>query len=414
MCNMENYTFDVFEKINKEDRINWKLYVDAIYKANSEIKNMGAEVLSKLLGVKNQGGFRYLGKTESPNLVILFSSGEDVYWRDEIDNSLGVFIYYGDNKTPGNDLHNTNLHGNEILKYIFELASSDDFEKRKKIPPILVFKKASGRDVKFLGLAVPGIKGKPTKEWLTAVWGCNRDGDRFQNYKSFFTILNTTSGSSFEKGSGINLAWLNDIEQGNAYDSIYAPIEWRKYILKKKYTPLLSTVHEYKIAKKDQLPSESEKSDMLEYLHTYFIEKDKGYSFEQFSADIVAYLDDAVVNIETTRPFKDGGFDAEGRYRIFKNVENSIFVEFYMQAKCYGRNNQVGVTDVARLISRIKNRQFGIMVTTSYIGEQAYKEVMEDGHPIVFINGKNIIDYIYDELEIRSVKSLSDWLSKNY
>lgn len=411
---MTNYTFDVFEKINKDDRINWKLFVDAVYRANPEIKNIGSEVLSKLLGVKNQGGFRYLGKTESPHLVILFSSGEDIYWRDEIDNSLGLFLYYGDNKTPGNDLHNTNLHGNEILRYIFELASSDDFEKRKKIPPILVFKKASGRDVKFLGLAVPGIKGKPTKDWLTAVWGCNIDGDRFQNYKAYFTILNTSSGSSFECGSGINLAWLNDIEQGNAYDSIYAPLDWRKYIHRKKYTPLLSAIHECKVAKEDQLPKNPDKSEMLDYLQKYFIEKDRGYSFEQFAADIVSYLDNAVVSIETTRPYKDGGFDAEGRYRIFKNVENSVFVEFYMQAKCYARNNQVGVTDVARLISRIKNRQFGIMITTSYIGEQAYKEVMEDGHPIVFINGKNIIDYIFDELEIRSAKSLADWLSNNY
>lgn len=85
------------------------------------------------------------------------------------------------------------------------------------------------------------------------------------------------------------------------------------------------------------------------------------------------------------------GFDDEGYYRVFKNVENSVFVEFYMQAKCYAHNSQVGVTDVARLISRIKNRQFGIMITTSYIGEQAYKEAMEDSHPIVFINGKNIM-----------------------
>lgn len=85
-----------------------------------------------------------------------------------------------------------------------------------------------------------------------------------------------------------------------------------------------------------------------------------------------------------------------------------------MQAKCYGVKNPVGVKDTARLISRIKNRQFGIMVTTSYIADQAYKEVREDGHPIVFINGKNIIDYIYDECEIRTVDRLYRWLELNY
>lgn len=410
----ENYSYEIYEKILPEDRCNWKLYVDAVYKADPTKKNLSAEVLSKLLGVKNQGGFRYLGKTETPNLVILFSSGEDIYWRDEIDNSLGVFLYYGDNKTPGNDLHKTNLHGNEILRYVFELAASDEENVRKNIPPILVFKKAGGRNVKFLGLAVPGIKGKPSKDWLTAVWGCNKEGDRFQNYKAYFTILDTSTGSEKEEGFGINLAWLNDIENGKAYESKYAPRVWKNYIKKKRYSPLLSRILSYKIGIESQMPSDPIKKKMLNALHDYFIEKDKGYSFEQFAADIVESLDDAVVSIETTRPYKDGGFDAEGRYKIFKNVENSIFAEFYLQAKCYGCKTAVGVADTARLISRIKNRQFGIMITTSYIADQAYKEVRDDGHPIVFITGKNIIDYIYDECEIRTVERLMKWLDLNY
>ena len=114
-------------------------------------------------------------------------------------------------------MHCTKLHGNEILRDVFALACSDDIETRKRIPPILVFKKASGRDVKFLGLAVPGINGKPKKDWLTAVWGCNKSGERFQNYKAYFTILNTAAGSDSESGAGINLAWLNDVEDGNAF-----------------------------------------------------------------------------------------------------------------------------------------------------------------------------------------------------
>lgn len=410
----ENKIYEVYEKIPVEKRKDWKLYVDAIYKADPKKKNMGAEVLSKLVGVKNQGGFRYLGKTASPNLIVLWSTGEDIYWQDEMDKSLGIFLYYGDNKTAGNDLHETNLHGNELLRYIFNLAASDDASYRKMIPPVLVFEKVGGWDVKFLGLAVPGIKGKPTKEWLTAVWGCNEQGDRFQNYKAYFTILNTTKNAGEAYDSGINLAWVNDIIEGKAYESKYAPNSWKNYIDKKKYAPLLSRVKPYKVGKEDQLPQDKVQSEMLQALHDYFISKDNGYSFEQFAADIVESLDDAVVNIETTRPYKDGGFDAEGRYKIFKSVENSVFVEFYMQAKCYARDNAVTVTDTSRLISRIKNRQFGIMVTTSYIADQAYKEVVEDGHPIVFICGKNIIDYLFNECEIRSKEGLIKWLNLNY
>ena len=86
-----------------------------------------------------------------------------------------------------------------------------------------------------------------------------------------------------------------------------------------------------------------------------------------------------------------------------------------MQAKCYNpETTPVAVKDTARLISRIKDRQFGVMFTTSYVATQAYQEIIEDGHPIVIINGRNIIEYIYDELEIRSIEKLEDWLKINY
>lgn len=418
-----NNSFEVYEKISDIDRIKWHLIIDAVYRADPSRKDMSAEVLSKLLGVKNQGGFRYLGKTENPNLVVLFTSGEDIYWKDELDTTTGLLLYYGDNKIPGNDLHKTNLHGNEILRYMFDLACSDDFDTRKKIPPVLVFKKNtsmyeprySGRDVKFLGLAVPGLIGKPQKDWLTAVWGCNRNGDRFQNYKAYFTVLDTSEGCAYEKGAGINLAWLNDIKEGNAYDSDYAPIEWKRYIKGSKIHPLFSRVEKYVKTKEEQLPSDKLQYKMLLTLQKHFLELDGGYSFEEFARDLTMYMDSSVVDLDTTRPYKDGGFDAEGRYRIFSKVENVVYVDFYLQAKCYNpETTGVRVTDTARLISRIKDRQFGIMFTTSYVANQAYQEIIEDGHPIIIINGRNIIEYIFNELEIRSVEKLKFWLDINY
>ena len=149
-------------------------------------------------------------------------------------------------------------------------------------------------------------------------------------------------------------------------------------------------------------------------MHDFFITKDRGYSFEKFAAYITECMDEAIVDIDVTRPNKDGGFDAEGRYRIFKNVENSVFVDFYLQAKCYSDITPVTVGDTSRLISRIKNRQFGIMITTSYIGDQAYQEILDDGHPIVIINGRDLIDYIFNELELRNPYSLFQWLVKKY
>lgn len=410
-----NYSFNVFEKVAPINRKNWNLNIDAIYKADPSKKNVSSEVLSKLLGVKNQGGFRYKGTVDSPKFVVLFTSGEDIYWKDEVDSSIGVLIYYGDNKEPGRDLHKTKIHGNEILRNIFLEASKHDYGCLKKIPPIFVFKKSFGRDVKFLGLAVPGLKGRPSKDWLTAVWGCNHNGDRFQNYKAYFTILNTDSGSSYQNGYGINLAWLNDIENGEAFQSVYAPLEWKKYISNNNYNALIARQEKVIKSKENQLPKKGVKLDMLKYIHKYFIEKDRGYSFEVFAADLTQFMNSSIVQIDVTRPFKDGGFDAEGKYKIFSNVENVIYVDFYLQAKCYNpMSNSIGVKDTARLISRIKNKQFGILFTTSYIANQAYREVLDDSQPVVFINGKDIVNYIFNELEIRDLSYLERWLSNNY
>jgi hypothetical protein len=38
----------------------------------------------------------------------------------------------------------------------------------------------------------------------------------------------------------------------------------------------------------------------------------------------------------------------------------------------------------------LRHRQFSVLVTTSAIARQGYKEVREDRHPIIFIAGKDI------------------------
>ena len=125
-------------------------------------------------------------------------------------------------------------------------------------------------------------------------------------------------------------------------------------------------------------------------------------------------MNNAIVDIFVTRPYKDGGFDAEGKYLIFKDVERSVLVDFYLQAKCYAQTTSVKTGDTSRLISRIKNRQFGIMITTSYIDNTAYKELLADDHPIVLITGKDIIEFIFNELEIKDDEHLLAWLKKDY
>ena len=88
-----------------------------------------------------------------------------------------------------------------------------------------------------------------------------------------------------------------------------------------------------------------------------------------------------VDRIDVTRPWRDGGRDAVGDY-LLGPATDPVAVEFALEAKCYAPANGVGVRETSRLISRLRHRQFGVLVTTSHLDGQAYREIREDGHPV--------------------------------
>ena len=201
-----------------------------------------------------------------------------------------------------------------MLEQVFEMAASDDIEIRKKIPPIFVFESAQGRDMKFLGLVAPGIKWRPKKDWLIAVWGSNTNGDRFQNYKALFTVIDTAAGSLASPDAGINLGWINDIKNGKTYESEYAPLEWKKFIDGKNYRALICKLVSAVKSKAEQLPSDENGKKMLKTIHDYFIEEDNGYSFEPFACDIARQMDTRIASLDVTGHYRDHGFDGVGKY----------------------------------------------------------------------------------------------------
>jgi hypothetical protein len=394
-----------------------KLYVDAIYKATTS-KDMSGDFLSKFFAVGNSGGFRIRGQAMSPTLIVLTTSGEDPYWRDELDTNRGLFTYYGDQKAPGS-LYDTKHKGNLCLSKVFGWAAeAEDIKTRRKIPPIFVFKKSAGRDLKFLGLAVPGMKATqgPENDWLVAKWGTNEKGSRFQNYKAIFTILDTGSMKDNAE-EGIPFSWIPDILAGKAYESPFAPKVWKKFIADGTYTPLESVINKEILSRAEQMPADPVGEAMLGILQAWFVDKENhyiGFGFETFSRDLVRELDPQIVDLTLTREVKDGGFDGYGLYQIFRQSINKILVPFYMEAKCYRPSEGLGVHQTSRLISRIKNREFGILVTTSYISPDPYKEIVEDRQPVVFVTGKNIIDYLRDKHSIYTAEALYAYLKSRY
>ena len=93
------------------------------------------------------------------------------------------------------------------------------------------------------------------------------------------------------------------------------------------------------------------------------------------------------------------------------NGAASIAIDFALEAKCYSISNSVGVREMSRLISRLRHRQFGILVTTSFLDKQAYREIKEDGHPIIVIAAVDIVT-ILKNAGIGTIQDLQNWISE--
>lgn len=365
------------------------LVVDAIYESSAD-GQLSGEPISKLLpGSGNMGGVRVAGRGDRKNWVVLFTTGEDRDWPDSLDLNTGKFIYFGDNKTPGHELHDTRAGGNKVLRHAFARLH-DDTVPRVDVSPFFIFKKHltknGARSVQFKGIAVPGFPGLSATEDLVAVWK-STDGQRFQNYRSTFTILDVPV---------VSRAWIADLVAGNP-NTNNAPKAWRDWVVTGTYRPLVAEPTKVIRSVEQQTPDTSLKVSILECVWSHF--KDEPIAFEAFAARIYQLTDSRVVIDEITRGTIDGGRDAIGRY-LLGLPDDPVYAEFSLEAKCYrpplsgGAPNTVGVKEVSRLISRIRHRQFGVLVTTSLIARQAYEEVREDRHPILFISGRDIAEIL--------------------
>ena len=374
------------------------LVVDATY-GGGRRNNGSDDPLNRLVGVSSQGGFRTLGKVRALKLLVLTTSLRDPDWPDDLDRETGVFTYYGDNRKPGRMAHATPRKGNELLQVVFEDAHGGA-AGRARVPPILVFAAAGqNRDMTFLGLAVPGSNNLAAAEDLVAIWRTS-EGQRFQNFRARFTML--------EAGE-LSRAWLSDIQAGDPHTA-NAPEAWKAWVASGHARALRAprTV-EYR-TKDEQLPKDPVGQSLIREIHSHFAKNP--HAFERCAAELARLMLPEIADLDLTRPSRDGGRDATGRLRVGAGPA-SILVEFALEAKCYGSSNSVGVKEMARLISRLRHRQFGIMVTTSWLNLQAYQEIKEDQHPVIVLAARDIAELL-TRSGMGTIADLRAWLQREF
>ena len=367
-----------------------QLFLDAVYEGGNH-GSVRDDPLALLLPVGNQGGFRYKGSVQgrSVRLVVLYTTGLDPDWPDVLDVHTGRFTYYGDNKSPGrvpdgaaqekDPLHSTPRHGNLLLRHVFEDAHTGAAE-RSAIPPFFLFEKTGrGRDVRFRGLLAPGAESLQQDEELVAIWR-STGGKRFQNYRAEFTVLDVPV---------VTRAWIGELLAGVTTGPA-APRAWRDWVAARSYDALEAPSTTTVRSRAQQTPDEAGQR-LLAEVHGYF--SGRYHDFEHCAVELWKMLAPATGRCEVTQRSRDGGRDAVGEY-LLGPLPDQVSVEFALEAKCYGADNPVGVREMSRLISRLKNRQFGVFVTTSYYHSQVYREVREDRHPVVMMCGKDIADLL--------------------
>jgi len=373
------------------------LVVDAVYESGTA-GHVGDDPLGRLLPCGNQGGFRYkVNQDKEPLFVVLYSDLADPDWPDFLDVELGRFTYWGDNKRAGQRIASTQRGGNLILQTMFDRLHGS-VEERRRIPPFFVFTKgAKGRDVVFRGLAVPGAPGVTANEDLVAVWRSGDTGQRFQNYRALFSILDVPI---------VTRAWLDDLFRGVRNGS-NAPESWSRWRSGKTAALLTAPASFLSRSREQQMPDDADRP-MIEAITSYF---EKPTDFEACAARIWE-MQAGRIEYTLTRPSRDGGRDAYGTVRVGPESD-PVKLDFALEAKRYAFENSVSVRDLARLISRIRNRMFGVLVTTSYLHRQAYEEFKSDGHPIVVIAARDIVD-ILKANGYGDAVSVSGWLGREF
>ena len=383
------------------------LTTGAVYEGG-HIGNISDDPLARLLKGGNSGGFRYCGSVESLNYLIITINTDNRQWPDTMDPESGTIVCYGDNRSPDHGIHDTPRHGNLILRNLYKnLHSSKD--PRCHVPPIFLFSKhpnkASPRSIRFLGVCAPGSPGlKPPNDLIRKQK--QFESKRFWNYRATFTVLDIPV---------IKRAWIDDLETG-IKDSPHRPIVWKMWHKSGLYRPLQQKHCLGVRSPGMQLPKDDLRKAMLFKLYRYF--SSEPYKFLHFAADIYALTDSKITLGRVNRHSSDGTYGINGGFQLGIDAD-PVRLGFLVESKCYNpgigarKRKSIGVKEVLKMLSRLGNRQFGVLVTTSVLTRQAYEAFRKQEHPVICMAGTDIINILISN-NIISVEQLTRWLSQNY
>ena len=217
------------------------------------------------------------------------------------------------------------------------------------------------------------------EEDLVAVWRTT-EGQRFQNYRARFTVLDAAS---------VTRAWIGQIIAGDPLGTACPAAGghgWKQAATGRCWHRRPSS----SAAGSSKQPAAADKP-LLHLVYEHF--KDRPSRLRAVRRRHVAGQP-AQRRPDRRHPALARRRPGRRRRLPPRPAADPVAVEFALEAKCYAPGNGVGVRETSRLISRLRHRQFGVLVTTSHLDAQAYQEIREDGHPVVILAGRDIADIL--------------------
>jgi hypothetical protein len=133
------------------------------------------------------------------------------------------------------------------------------------------------------------------------------------------------------------------------------------------------------------MPRSPRELQVLQAVHSALSDRE----FEFAASALTGLIDARFVDLVVTRPVRDGGRDGIGSYRVGHD-QHQVMLSVFVEAKRWRMDRAVGVKPMMRLIARLKHRDVGVFITTSFFDQQVQRELIEDNHPVLLVTGGDV------------------------
>lgn len=156
-----------------------------------------------------------------------------------------------------------------------------------------------------------------------------------------------------------------------------------------------------------QVPTQPTELAMLDAIRERF-----GSEGEEFSRCAIALwklVAPSTGACEIDQPAGGRASVVSGKY-VLGPAEDSIELDFVLDAYCTDADRGVGHAAMDRLIARVGSSHFGVLLTLSYVDDDVYRHIRDDREPVVVVCGQDIVDALkaHGYLDVASVR---EWVT---